>query len=146
MRSRSNSTLAIWLVCIGIGLLFMARGAFLPYSFPLFEHFGTLSYAQIAVIVSGYFDPITVAHADRLKSLRKEGRPLLVLIATPANPILPAEARGYLLAGLACVDFVTIIGGSYPEGLMPLTQLETVTSFDCWKLMPSPLKLRTAQS
>ena len=54
MRQRSDATLAIWLVCIGIGLLFMARGAFLPYSFPLFEHFGSLSYAQIAIIVSGY--------------------------------------------------------------------------------------------
>src|SRR5689334_16332597 len=54
MRPRSDSSLAIWLVCVGIGLLFMARGAFLPYSFPLFEHFGSLSYAQIALIVSGY--------------------------------------------------------------------------------------------
>jgi MFS family permease len=54
MRLRSESTVAIWLVCIGIGLLFMARGAFLPYSFPLFEHFGNLSYAQIVLIVSGY--------------------------------------------------------------------------------------------
>lgn len=54
MRQRSESTTAIWLVCIGIGLLFMARGAFLPYSFPLFEHLGKLSYAQIAFIVSGY--------------------------------------------------------------------------------------------
>ncbi len=78
-----------------------------------------------AVIVSGYFDPITVAHAERLKSLRKVGRPLLVLIATPANPILPAAARANLVAGLACVDYVTEIGGAYPEGLMPQTQLET---------------------
>ena len=54
MRHRSDPTLAIWLICIGIGVLFMARGAFLPYSFPLFEHFGGLSYAQIALIVSGY--------------------------------------------------------------------------------------------
>jgi MFS family permease len=54
MRQRSEATVAIWLVCVGIGLLFMARGAFLPYSFPLFEHFGTLSYAQIAIVVSGY--------------------------------------------------------------------------------------------
>jgi bifunctional ADP-heptose synthase (sugar kinase/adenylyltransferase) len=78
-----------------------------------------------AVIVSGFFDPITVAHADRLKTLRKDGRPLLVLIATPANPILPGAARANLVAGLACVDYVTEIGGAYPEGLMPQTQLET---------------------
>ena len=27
MRSRSESAMAIWLVCVGIGLLFLARGA-----------------------------------------------------------------------------------------------------------------------
>lgn len=46
--------MAIWLVCIGIGLLFMARGAFQPYAFPLFEHLGGLSYTQIALILNGY--------------------------------------------------------------------------------------------
>src|SRR5437588_1735349 len=54
MRLRSESTLAIWLVCVGIGLLFLARGAFQPYAFPLFEHVGGLSYAQIAFLLSGY--------------------------------------------------------------------------------------------
>jgi bifunctional ADP-heptose synthase (sugar kinase/adenylyltransferase) len=78
-----------------------------------------------ATIVSGYFDPITTAHAERLKGLKKPDQPLLVLVATPANPILPAEARANLVAGLACVDAVTIIGGAYPEGLTPQTQLET---------------------
>lgn len=78
-----------------------------------------------AVIVSGYFDPMLQAHAQRLKGLKKPDRPLLVLIATPANAILPARARAELIAGLACVDAVTEIGGAYPEGLMPHTQLET---------------------
>ncbi|MFM2125588.1 MAG: hypothetical protein RL328_2039 [Acidobacteriota bacterium] len=78
-----------------------------------------------ATIVSGYFDPITMAHAERLKGLKQAGSPLLVLIATPANAILPAEARANLVAGLACVDAVTIIGAAYPEGLKPHTQLET---------------------
>lgn len=54
LPARSESTLAIWLVCVGIGLLFMARGAFQPYAFPLFEHLGGLSYAQIALILNGY--------------------------------------------------------------------------------------------
>lgn len=78
-----------------------------------------------ATIVSGYFDPMTGAHADRLRGLKKPGRPLIVLIATSANPILPAEARAQLIAGLACVDRVTIIGATYPDGLTPNTQLET---------------------
>jgi hypothetical protein len=78
-----------------------------------------------AVIVSGYFDPIIHTHAERLASLKKPGQPLLVLIATPANAILPARARAELIAGLACVDHVTEIGGVYPDSLQPHTQLET---------------------
>lgn len=54
MRPRSESTMAIWLVCVGIGLLFLARGAFQPYIFPLFEHLGGLSYTQIASLLNGY--------------------------------------------------------------------------------------------
>jgi MFS family permease len=54
MRSRSDSNLAIWLVSIGIGLLFLARGAFQPYIFPLFENLGGFSYGKIASLVNGY--------------------------------------------------------------------------------------------
>jgi len=54
MRGWSQSTAAIWLVCVGIGLLFLARGAFQPYIFPLFENLGGLSYAQIALMLNGY--------------------------------------------------------------------------------------------
>jgi hypothetical protein len=43
-RPRSESTMAIWLVCIGISFLFLARGAFQPYIFPMFEHLEGLSY------------------------------------------------------------------------------------------------------
>jgi hypothetical protein len=78
-----------------------------------------------ATIVSGYFDPVTSTHAERLQGLKEAGRPLLVLIATPADPILPPQARAQLIAALACVDHVTIIGAVYPEGLNPHTQLET---------------------
>ena len=52
--TRSNSALAVWLVCVGIGLLFLARGAFQPYIFPLFENLGGLSYARIALLLNGY--------------------------------------------------------------------------------------------
>jgi bifunctional ADP-heptose synthase (sugar kinase/adenylyltransferase) len=78
-----------------------------------------------AVVVSGYFDPLIHKHAERLAGLKTPGQPLLVLIATPANPILSAGARAALVAGLACVDYVTEIGGAYPDGLKPGTQLET---------------------
>jgi MFS family permease len=54
MRARSESIIAIWLVAVGIGLLFLARGAFQPYIFPLFENLGGFSYAQIAGLLNGY--------------------------------------------------------------------------------------------
>ena len=54
MTDATKSTIAIWLVCIGIGLLFLARGAFQPYIFPLFEHLGGFSYAQIALLLNAY--------------------------------------------------------------------------------------------
>src|SRR5436305_6404874 len=54
MRPRPESATAIWLVCIGIGLLFLARGAFQPYIFPLFENLAGLTYAEIALLLNGY--------------------------------------------------------------------------------------------
>ena len=54
MAARSDATRVVWLACIGIGLLFLVRGAFQPYAFPIFEHLGDLSYAQIALLVNGY--------------------------------------------------------------------------------------------
>jgi MFS family permease len=54
MHDRSDSTTAIWLVCCGIGLLFLARGAFQPYIFPLFENLEGFSYVQIAYLLNGY--------------------------------------------------------------------------------------------
>lgn len=82
-------------------------------------------FAIRSVIASGFFDPMTKEHAERLQGLKKPGMELMVLIATPANPILPSAARAVLIAGLACVDHVTEIGGAYPEGLTPHVQLET---------------------
>ena len=54
MRPRLGSNAAVWLVCVGIGLLFLTRGAFQPYAFPMFEHLGGLSYARIALLLNGY--------------------------------------------------------------------------------------------
>lgn len=59
-----------------------------------------------ATVVSGHFDPLLASHAERLAELKQEGAPLLVLIAAPENPILPARARAELVAGLAIVDYV----------------------------------------
>ncbi len=76
--------------------------------------------ARGAIVVSGYFDPLLAGHAERLHSLKREDTPLLVLIADPGNPILPARARAELVAGLAVVDYVVESG----NGLMPHIRLE----------------------
>lgn len=65
-----------------------------------------------ATVVSGYFDPLIASHAERLASLKRDGTPLLVLIATPPAAILPAAARAQLVAGLAVVDYVCDTPGS----------------------------------
>jgi hypothetical protein len=63
-----------------------------------------------ATVVSGYFDPLILAIADELASLKQEvpraGSPLLVLIRSSENAILPARARAELVAALAVVDYV----------------------------------------
>jgi hypothetical protein len=59
-----------------------------------------------ATVVSGYFDPLIAWHARWLAGFKKPARPLLVLIATPENPILAAPARAELVASLGVVDYV----------------------------------------
>jgi len=59
-----------------------------------------------ATVVSGYFDPLIAWHARWLAGFKKPARPLLVLIAMPEHPILPAGARAELVASLRVVDHV----------------------------------------
>lgn len=73
-----------------------------------------------ATVVSGYFDPMLASGAERLLACRKPGTPLLVLVAEPPQPILPALARMHLVAGLAAVDHVSEIA----EGLEPHFRME----------------------
>jgi glycerol-3-phosphate cytidylyltransferase-like family protein len=73
-----------------------------------------------AVVVSGYFDPLLAAHAERLLELKGSNARLLVAIADPPNPILPVRARAELVAGLAVVDHVA----ESVDGLTPHTRLE----------------------
>jgi len=62
--------------------------------------------ASGATVVSGYFDPLIASHGERLAQLKAAREKLLVLIATPADAILPAAARAELVAGLRVVDYV----------------------------------------
>jgi len=62
-------------------------------------------------VVTGYFDPLTAAHARCLHGIAADGARLLVVVRTPENPILPACARAELVAALACVHSVVIEEG-----------------------------------
>jgi hypothetical protein len=62
--------------------------------------------ASGATVVSGYFDPLIASHGERLAQLKTASEKLLVLIATPADPILSAAARAELVAALRSVDYV----------------------------------------
>lgn len=62
-------------------------------------------------VVTGYFDPLTAAHARRLEEIAAGGAPLLVIVRTPPDPILEARARAELVAALSCVRYVTIEEG-----------------------------------
>jgi hypothetical protein len=62
-----------------------------------------------AALVSGFFDPLVAALAEQLAGIKKgtqSGAPLIVLIRSARNPILPARARAELVAALAAVDYV----------------------------------------
>ena len=66
-----------------------------------------------SVVVSGHFDPLMAAHAERLQQLKEPGKKLLIVVTDPPHPILPALARAQLLAGLRVVDHVAVAS---PEG------------------------------
>ena len=73
-----------------------------------------------ATVVSGCFDPLTAAHARRLAELKREGVPLVVLIAESPDEILPARARAELVAALAVVDGVV----EFADGIPAAVRLE----------------------
>jgi glycerol-3-phosphate cytidylyltransferase-like family protein len=60
------------------------------------------------IVVSGYFDPLTAAHARRLAELRSRADRLVAVVLDPPEPVLPARSRAELVAALACVDQVVL--------------------------------------
>lgn len=62
-------------------------------------------------VVIGYFDPLVASHVRRLSELAAK-RGLIVVIANPPQPILPARARAELVAALNAVEHVVVP----PEG------------------------------
>jgi bifunctional ADP-heptose synthase (sugar kinase/adenylyltransferase) len=73
-------------------------------------------------LATGYFDPMLAGHARRLEALRDDTATLMVVVADPPRPILPARARAELVAALRVVDYVVLPEGGCLEPF--LTQLE----------------------
>jgi hypothetical protein len=73
-----------------------------------------------AVLAAGPFDPLLAAHARQLEQLKGGAPALVVYVTDPPDPLLPAQARGELVAALRCVDAV-VVAGEPPAGAVDLT-------------------------
>ena len=78
-------------------------------------------------LANGLFDILHVGHLHYLEAARAEADLLVVGVNSdrsarelkgPPRPIVPQLERAELLAGLSCVDFVTIFDGATVEGLL----------------------------
>jgi bifunctional ADP-heptose synthase (sugar kinase/adenylyltransferase) len=66
---------------------------------------------KAVLLATGFFDPLLAAQALRLEEIARAGGTLFVAVQDPARPLLPAQARAELVAGLRVVDYV-ILGGT----------------------------------
>ena len=78
-------------------------------------------------LANGLFDILHVGHLHYLEAARAEADLLVVAVNSdrsarelkgPLRPIIPELERAELLAGLDCVDFVTIFDGPTVEALL----------------------------
>ncbi|MDY7000973.1 MAG: D-glycero-beta-D-manno-heptose 1-phosphate adenylyltransferase [Thermodesulfobacteriota bacterium] len=79
------------------------------------------------VFTNGCFDILHAGHADLMARAKSQGDVLVVgvnsdasvrRIKGPSRPLTPEAQRTYLLASLACVDFVTLFDEDTPEKLI----------------------------
>ncbi len=81
-------------------------------------------------LASGYFDPLLAEHARRLGDARSACDVLVVLVATPPEPVLPETARAELVAALAAVDYVVLHGRSGAKELLARIPASEVVHFE----------------
>lgn len=79
------------------------------------------------VTTNGCFDILHVGHLRYLQAARQLGDFLWIAVNSdasvqrlkgPSRPIIPEDERAELLAGLACVDAVTLFNDDTPEALL----------------------------
>ncbi len=74
-----------------------------------------------ARFVSGFFDPMLASHAARLEELSAD-RTVVVALADPPDPLLPALSRAQLLSGLRAVSAVVLPGDSVAAGRVEIRE------------------------
>ena len=81
------------------------------------------------VLTNGHFDLLHVGHLRYLQAAAELGDVLVVAVNDdamtrqrkgPGRPVLPAEERAELLAGLGCVDYVTVFSEPTAERVVEL--------------------------
>ena len=77
-----------------------------------------------AVVMRGYFDPLIVAHVRRIEELARGDASVTILLASPAQPLLPDSARAELLAGLRVVKNVAVADGPIPAEFAAATIID----------------------
>ena len=94
------------------------------------------------VFTNGCFDIIHVGHLRYLKAAKAEGDVLIVglnsdasvrMIKSENRPILPQQQRAEVLAGLACVDYVTLFDDPNPLNLIMALKPDVLVKGADWK-------------
>ncbi len=95
------------------------------------------------VFTNGCFDILHLGHLRYLEEAKGQGDVLIVgvnsdksvrLIKGDQRPVLPEYARSELVAGLHCVDYVTIFNTPDPLQLIKLIKPDVIVKGEDWSL------------
>lgn len=102
---------------------------------------GRLRAGKVVVFTNGCFDLLHAGHVDLLTRARGLGDLLVVGVNNdasvvrlkgPTRPVTPLAERAYLLAGLACVDFVTAFAEDTPLELVTALMPDVLVKGGDW--------------
>ena len=74
-----------------------------------------------AVVIAGWFDPLTAEWADSINKIAKahEGRRVIAVVLDHDDALLSRDARTILVAALRKIDVVTAISDPHWKRLLP---------------------------
>jgi MFS family permease len=115
MSPQSQTRRAVWLACLGIGLLFLARGALQPYCFPIFEHLTRLSYGEISLLLNLYVftqslcAPLAGWYTDRTSVPTAVGTAIMIGLSGYLV-VLQAQSFMWLAPAMAAIGSGFVLG------------------------------------